>query len=159
MLHVTFWFFLFCNILVSASFGVGNHFLGPRYLNHFHRSGSIKPLWILIEQNPFIDLISAHKAVSPSRNEKDLMFSSFMFPMTSRTLRCAWVFTTAFVATRLSLMGFLSTWDLMRILGGNSTHFYSRLSQFRQNDNKKLKTLFKSIYKASPSDNSVFPTV
>ena len=31
MFHITFEFFLCCNILVSASFGVGNHFLGPRY--------------------------------------------------------------------------------------------------------------------------------
>ena len=29
--HVTFWFFLCCNILVSASYGVGNHFLGQGY--------------------------------------------------------------------------------------------------------------------------------
>ena len=31
MFHKTFEFFLCCNILVLASFGVGNHFLGPRY--------------------------------------------------------------------------------------------------------------------------------
>ena len=31
MFHITFEFFLCCNILVSASFGVGNHFLGLRY--------------------------------------------------------------------------------------------------------------------------------
>ena len=28
MFHITFGFFLCCNIIVSASFGVGNHFLG-----------------------------------------------------------------------------------------------------------------------------------
>ena len=32
MFHITFGFFLCCNnILVSASFGVGNHFLSPKY--------------------------------------------------------------------------------------------------------------------------------
>lgn len=31
MFHITFGFFLCCNILVLASYGVGNHFLGHGY--------------------------------------------------------------------------------------------------------------------------------
>ena len=80
-----------------------------------------------------------------------------MFPMTSRTLRCTWVFTAAFVETWLSLMGFLSTWDLMRILGGNSTHFHSRLSQFWQNDNKHHKAFIQKYLQSKFCWITLFP--
>ena len=67
-----------------------------------------------------------------------------------------WVFTAAFVETWLSLMGFLSTRDLMHILGGNSTPtLILERHNFEQNNNKMLKALFQSIYRAIQSDNFV----